>query len=283
MNTMRAKEFEPKPRNFVAKNAKMGGAGAHKDKKKAEKQGDLKHKKSLVPMESVLRDKEDLQAKRKALQDLSMNKDVDQKVVQQRKLDLEKEAKQKSVEEGLKGNIAAAALAAANLLGNPAQAAEEPVKPITIAYVTIDGEVRKYNLGDKFTNSKEAEQFISSVLDKKGLSGYTLDIKHGYPKKKDMTEAGYQHGFADPKAPDLGSQDKRDFKRAELQHELGNERNNIAVSINGKLWKVFRGKGTADSFEERQYLNHMRSWAEKKSAASGKKWSVGLTGAEPTA
>jgi hypothetical protein len=34
----------PKPRNFVAKNAKMGGAGQHKDKKKAEKQGDVKHK-----------------------------------------------------------------------------------------------------------------------------------------------------------------------------------------------------------------------------------------------
>ena len=47
---MRAKEFiielkkESKPRNFVAKNAKMGGAGQHKDKKKAEKQGDVKHK-----------------------------------------------------------------------------------------------------------------------------------------------------------------------------------------------------------------------------------------------
>jgi hypothetical protein len=43
---MRAKEFIPteKPRNFVAKNAKMGGAGQHKDKKKAEKQGDVKHK-----------------------------------------------------------------------------------------------------------------------------------------------------------------------------------------------------------------------------------------------
>ena len=34
----------PKPRNFVAKNAKMGGAGQHKDKKKASKQGDVKHK-----------------------------------------------------------------------------------------------------------------------------------------------------------------------------------------------------------------------------------------------
>jgi predicted small metal-binding protein len=43
---MRAKDFIPteKPRNFVAKNAKMGGAGQHKDKKKAEKQGDVKHK-----------------------------------------------------------------------------------------------------------------------------------------------------------------------------------------------------------------------------------------------
>jgi hypothetical protein len=37
-----------KPRNFVAKNAKMGGAGQHKDKKKAEKQGDVKHRKPFA-------------------------------------------------------------------------------------------------------------------------------------------------------------------------------------------------------------------------------------------
>jgi hypothetical protein len=44
---MRAKDFVPpsKPRNFVAKNSKTAGAGAHKDKKRAEKQGDVKHKK----------------------------------------------------------------------------------------------------------------------------------------------------------------------------------------------------------------------------------------------
>ena len=47
---MKAKEFiielkkQSKPPNFVAKHAKMGGAGQHKDKKKAEKQGDVKHK-----------------------------------------------------------------------------------------------------------------------------------------------------------------------------------------------------------------------------------------------
>jgi hypothetical protein len=135
---MKAKEFIPasKPRNFVAKNSKTAGAGAHKDKKRAAKQGDVKHKKQ-------------------------------------------------DVDEGLKSKIAGAALAAANLLGSPAQAAEEPVKPITVAYVMIDGEVRKYNLGDRFENAKEAEKFISGVLDKQGLSGYTLDIKHGYPKKQD--------------------------------------------------------------------------------------------------
>ena len=39
------KKIEPsKPRNFVAKNMTTSGAGAHKDKKKAEKQGDAKHK-----------------------------------------------------------------------------------------------------------------------------------------------------------------------------------------------------------------------------------------------
>jgi hypothetical protein len=51
---MKAKEFIPasKPRNFVVKNQKTSGAGQHKDMKRAEKQGDVKHKKDLVPMEA---------------------------------------------------------------------------------------------------------------------------------------------------------------------------------------------------------------------------------------
>jgi hypothetical protein len=58
---MKAKEFVPasKPRNFVAKNQKTAGAGAHKDKRKAEKQGDAKHKKDRIPMEERVRDPED--------------------------------------------------------------------------------------------------------------------------------------------------------------------------------------------------------------------------------
>jgi hypothetical protein len=41
----------PKPRNFVAKNAKTAGAGVHKDKKKSEKQGNVKHKAKAIPVD----------------------------------------------------------------------------------------------------------------------------------------------------------------------------------------------------------------------------------------
>jgi hypothetical protein len=50
---VKAPRHTVKPRNFVAKNAiaTTSGAGAHKDKKKAEKQGDVKHKKQAVPVD----------------------------------------------------------------------------------------------------------------------------------------------------------------------------------------------------------------------------------------
>lgn len=37
-----------KPRNFVAKNSPSVGAGPHKDKKRASKNGDHKHKENLM-------------------------------------------------------------------------------------------------------------------------------------------------------------------------------------------------------------------------------------------
>jgi LysM repeat protein len=52
--------------------------------------------------ETALKDKEDLAAKRRALQDLSRNPGVDQKAVQQRQQDLEKEAKLRGIAEGVK-------------------------------------------------------------------------------------------------------------------------------------------------------------------------------------
>jgi len=128
---MKAKEFIPasKPRNFVAKNQKTAGAGAHKDKKKAEKQGDFKHK-------------------------------------------------------------------------------------------------------------------------QKQYEGITME--------RDRDPEDWDEGNTEPP-------------------------NNFAVYINGKKWKVFRGRGTyADDYREKAHYQQLRAWADKKSAATGKKWTVHVTGEPAT-
>ena len=56
------KKEAPKPRNFVAKNAKMGGAGAHKDKKKEQKQGKEKHRKPYMEDHEIQMASSELQA-----------------------------------------------------------------------------------------------------------------------------------------------------------------------------------------------------------------------------
>jgi hypothetical protein len=80
---MKAKEFIPasKPRNFVAKNQKTAGAGAHKDKKKAEKQGDTKHKAKAIPMdESELDEKSVSQAQARTMAAAAHNPEFAKKV-----------------------------------------------------------------------------------------------------------------------------------------------------------------------------------------------------------
>ena len=72
-----------------------------------------------------------------------------------------------------------------------------------------------------------------------------------------------------------------DEKKDQLRHELSREpSNNFAIAINGKQWKVFKGKGryAEDEAEERQF-HQLRSWAKKKSDSTGKKWTVAKTGA----
>lgn len=71
-----------------------------------------------------------------------------------------------------------------------------------------------------------------------------------------------------------------DFKKDELRHELRNEPpNNFQIYINGNPWKVFKGKGrTADDRAEQQQFNQLKRWASEKSASTGKKWEVSITG-----
>ena len=59
--------------------------------------------------------------------------------------------------------------------------------------------------------------------------------------------------------------------------------NNFAVSINGKQWKVFKGRGQyADDSAERKHYQQLKDWAAKKSESTGKKWEVHVTGAPAT-
>jgi hypothetical protein len=59
--------------------------------------------------------------------------------------------------------------------------------------------------------------------------------------------------------------------------------NNFAVSINGKQWKVFKGRGQyADDDREKQHYRQLKDWAAKKSESTGKKWEVHVTGAPAT-
>lgn len=150
---MRAKDIIPasKPRNFVAKNQKTAGAGAHKDKKRAEKQGDVKHKKDLMPTENI----------------------------------------------------------------------------------TTEGPLWK---SDAYTRDQQA-------------------ATSGFGRK----ERDWDEGDTEPP-------------------------NNFAIYINGKKWKVFKGRGYyADDFKEREHYRQLQDWAQKKSDATGKKWTVHITGEAPTA
>lgn len=112
---------------------------------------------------------------------------------------LKPDDKDKPVDENWRKAAAAGALAA-GMMASPAQATDA-VKPITVAVVTIDGETRTYNLGDRFKTSKEAEKFISDVLDKQGLSGYSLDIRTGYPRDKEKTNEEPRTGIMSISTP----------------------------------------------------------------------------------
>ena len=163
---------KPAVRNFVAKNAPKAGAGAHKDKKKAEKQGDIKHKKELVPMD----------------EERTEVKDKDGNVTSWKD---EGEWKKSTAKK--------------------------------------DGRGKVTNLSDKARRETEKLSKKEKEL-AEGRFG-----KDAYERDQANAEYGMNGEF------------KRDFKRQEMEHELGHETNNYAVAINGKTWKVFGTRNHAES------------------------------------
>ena len=60
--------------------------------------------------------------------------------------------------------------------------------------------------------------------------------------------------------------------------------NNFAIYINGKKWKVLQGNGYhADDHREKAHYQRLKDMCDKKTASTGKKWSVHITGESPTA
>ena len=195
---MKAKEFIPasKPRNFVAKNQQTAGAGAHKDKKRAEKQGDVKHKQkqfeqSMVEAENI--------GQQMANDGVTYSPEKENEII-----DLMAQYMQKA-----------------------------GMSPKQIRYLL------SYD-----------EDYVSDQL--------------AFLPRKDMNER-----VRDPEDWDEGNTEPP---------------NNFAVYINGKKWKVFKGRGQfADDYKERDHYRQLQSWAQQKSAQTGKKWEVSITGEAPTA
>jgi hypothetical protein len=86
--------------------------------------------------------------------------------------------------------------------------------------------------------------------------------------KKSFKEQGMDERVRDPEDWDEGNTEPP---------------NNFAVYINGKKWKVFKGRGQfADDYKEMQHFRQLQNWAQQKSSQTGKKWEVYKTGETAT-
>jgi hypothetical protein len=88
------------------------------------------------------------------------------------------------------------------------------------------------------------------------------------PKKQEPKKQGMEERIRNPEDWDEGNTEPP---------------NNFAVYINGKKWKVFKGRGQfADDYKERNQYRQLQNWAQAKSASTGKEWKVYVTGETAT-
>lgn len=242
---MKAKEFIPasKPRNFVAKNQKTAGAGAHKDKKRADKQGDVKHKKQAMAMESY--------PKHQDLSGISTDK---------LKAYLAKQGQQQNPGEGNQVKRVRAEL----------QRREQGVAEVSKA--TID-------------------RYVSKASDSHGDADFKARMSKNDPDKRnyhvDQKKTAEKRRQGISRALDRMSREDIEIERVRDPEDWdeGNTEppNNFAVYINGKKWKVFKGRGQfADDYKERDHFRQLQNWAQAKSQTTGKKWTVSVTGEPAT-
>jgi hypothetical protein len=100
-----------------------------------------------------------------------------------------------------------------------------------------------------------------------------------------VKEGKWEKDFMDPYRKHR-SKDMTERVRDPEDWDEGNTEpgNNFAVYINGKKWKVFPGPAGAyaDSPEEKREFQRLKDMAARKSAATGKKWEIYITGEPAT-
>jgi hypothetical protein len=336
------KKEPPKPRNFVAKNMKGGGAGAHKNKKKAIKQGDVKHKKKEIAENADwLKGKEELNLKYydniyvENTNDgvLVHGEDIEGAYADQDggeasgyfsfvanlntgKMDLDYEDYNDSNNsyadpDGMEDIVR-------DILGDVKKEYGSTWEEITSELqggFGIDESWGRQNfevLGYKYVTDIDEEEdnrkIWHTLVSPEGKS-HTVDwspysymspkdvkfyIKLGMPKRVDsgpldtdkLVKMAQMKGIAnlDPELANAGKNVAERVRDPEDWDEGNTEPpNNFAVYINGKKWKVFKGRGQyADDMAERNHYRQLQDWAAKKTAASGKKWQVFVTGEPAT-
>jgi hypothetical protein len=151
---------------------------------------------------------------------------------------------------------------------------------------------------------KEIERAIQDMYDDITIdTGYhgDDDFEQIYDRMLDNIEADYGDRGSDNEGGETddsyalasaGFGSDEDYESVEMERvrdpedwDEGNTEppNNFAVYINGKKWKVFKGRGQyADDQREQAHYQQLKDWAAKKSADTGKKWEVSITGENPT-
>lgn len=92
-------------------------------------------------------------------------------------------------------------------------------------------------------------------------------------------------GIEIPQQPEVNEGDNLSTFESHRDWDEGNTEppNNFAVYINGKQWKVFKGRGRyADDQAEKAHYRQLQDLCRKKTKTTGKKWTVSMTGAAPT-
>jgi len=274
---MKAKEFIPasKTRNFVAKNAQSSGAGRHQDssKKKDQEQGKVKHKKDLIPMEDQdmteavvasgpSRPLDDRAVRKMVWDTMKINADTGEQALQRALAVLAKKPQSRMVQDLQdKFHSLADRLAKSMAEGwSDAIVARRTGTPRTPYSVYIKGKKWK-----DFENDDHARAVMDKLKSKFKADGRD-------PETITIAPTDIPEGVAER------VRDSEDWDEGNTEPP-----NNFAIYINGKKWKVIKGRGQyADDYKERDHLRQLNSMAQQKSQATGKKWTIAVTGEKAT-